>query len=112
VTSKPVDLAVIVSVIQNRLLCSFDAYREFLDFQCGRHVALWDVERARKAVAGRLLKQFPELAKIPRPPDKTDSGNANKHIRACGKALGGIECYTLAPAKVKLGKETLAQALR
>jgi hypothetical protein len=111
VTSKPVELNVIVSVVQNRLLCSFEDYRALLDFQCGHRVDLWDVPRARAAVAARLLKEFPELASIPRPPDKTDSGNANKHIRACAKTLGGVQCYTLAPRKVKLPARTLAEAL-
>lgn len=110
-TSKVVPLNVIVSVIQNRLLCPFDEYRAFLDFQVGRRVWLWDVERARAATAARLLKEFPELAKMPAPPEKTDSGNANKHVRACGKALGGVTCYTLAPGRVRVKGRTLVDAL-
>lgn len=78
-------LSVVVSVTKNRLVAPFDEYRGFLDYMTGTHVPLWDVERARKAVAEKLTRLF---RKIPDPPEKTDSGNASRYVKACAKKLG------------------------
>lgn len=110
--SKPVDLAIIVSVITNRLLCPFEDYRQFLNFSCGTEVPLWDVTTARWATRQRLLRDFPELGDLPEPPEKTDSGAGKRYVKQCGKHLGGIECYTLAPGKTDYAVRTLSDALR
>lgn len=110
-TSKVFPLAVVVSVVQDRLLCPFAEYRELLSFMVGRDLYLWEVATARRTCAERLVRTFPELATIPNVPEKTDSGNANKHVRACSKALGGVDSYTLAPKTVKLAQRTLSEAL-
>lgn len=104
-------MSVIVSVLKDRLLCPFDDYRDLLNHMTGRRLPLWDVASARRACAERLTKTFPELADLPNPPEKTDSGNANKYVRQCVKATGGIDCYTIAPNKVKLAERTLSKAL-
>lgn len=103
--------AVIVSVCQNRLVCPFDKYRDFLDFMTGASIPLWDVERARVAVAKRLENQYSILGKVPAPPEKTDSGNAGKYVRACSKAAA-CEQWTVDGGKVKFAVRTGAAALK
>ena len=110
-TSKVFPLSVVISVCHNRLVCSFDDYREFLDFMTGVNVPLWDVERARVATANRLRTLFSDLSKAPEPPEKTDSGNAGKYVRECVKAVG-FSCVTVAPGRVKFAEQTLSGALK
>lgn len=85
--TRTVLLSVALSVIHNRLVCSFDNYRDFLNFVVGRKIPLWDVERAREAVATSLKKKYPELVNYP-PPEKTDSGNANKYVKSVAEKVG------------------------
>lgn len=103
--------AVIVSVCQNRLVCPFDQYRDFLNFVTGANVPLWDIERARAATAKYLGQSFKVLRKVPAPPDKTDSGNAGKYVRACSKATG-TDVWALEKGVVKFAERTLTKALK
>lgn len=81
--------AVVVSVVQNRLLCSFSDYREFLDYMTGGEVRLYDVARARVRVADFLRASMPRLRHLPALPEKTDSGNANRYVKTCHRFVGG-----------------------
>jgi len=110
-TSREFPMSVIASVCQNRLLCPFSEYREFLDFATGAKVPLWDVERARRATAKRLEGLFGELSKMPRLPEKTDSGNAGKHVRECIKATGA-DTLVITSGLVRYTERSLAKALK
>lgn len=109
--SRTFPLSVAVSVVHNRLVCPFDTYREFLDYLVGHHVALWDVNKAREAAAAAINKRHPELAKLP-PPEKTDSGNANKYVRTVAAKVG-YDTITMAPFKsARVPDRTHTQALK
>lgn len=110
-TSRTFPLSVIASVCQNRLLCPFEEYRDFLRHATGANVALWDVERARRVVANRLQTVFIDLRKLPTPPEKTDSGNAGKYVRECATVLG-YDSLTIAPGRSKFAERTLSEALK
>lgn len=105
-------MAVVISAYRNRLLCPFDEYRAFLNYMTGHNLYLHDVGRARRAVAVELAKQVPELERTEQPPEKTDSGNANKYVRACSKRAG-FEYVELHPMrkgafKTRTSKEAFA----
>lgn len=110
-TDQPFPMNAIVSVIKNRLLCPFNDYRTLLNHMTGRQLGLWDVTRAREVCTAKLIRMHPELGELPNPPEKTDSGNANKYIRQCVKANGGVDTYTLAPSSVKFAEQHLSEAL-
>lgn len=111
-TTREFPMAVVISAYSNRLLCPFDQYRDFLNYMTGTNMYLHDVGRARRAVADELAKQVPELKKTDPPPEKTDSGNANKYVRACSKKAG-FEYVELSPMrkgafKTRTAKEAFA----
>lgn len=81
-------MAVIASVYHDRLVCPFDEYRAFLDYMTGTRLYLYDLPPARAAVAQYLERQHPQLKKSPRPPEKTDSGNASRYVRDVIKHMG------------------------
>jgi hypothetical protein len=95
-TSRYFTNAAIVTAYRDRHLCPFEDYRALIDHLCGEHVYLWDLPMARRIVAEHLEKRVPKLKTTERPPEKTDSGNAGKYVRACSKHMG-FEGYTLAP---------------
>jgi hypothetical protein len=111
VTHRDFPTAVIVSVCQNRLVCPFGDYRNFLNHATGANVPLWDVERARAATAKYLQKSYAVLSKVPAPPEKTDSGNAGKYVRSCTRATG-IDEWAIPSGKVKFAERTLSEALK
>lgn len=104
-------LNVIVSVVKNRLVAPWEDYRDFLDHVTGQHIPLWDVERARRFVAARLLAQNKELRQLPDPPEKTDSGNAAKYVRDCAKKCR-YDHLPVSTSKSKYVVRTSAQALK
>lgn len=104
-------ISVILSVVKNRMLCPFTEYRALLDHLTGVTVPLWDVARARTVCAAWLTKTFPELAAIANPPEKTDSGNANKYVQVCKKELGGKGIYDISGGRVKFTERTLSKTI-
>lgn len=91
-------MAVIASVYHDRLVCPFDQYRDFLNYMTGHDLYLYDLPRARRIVADVLDNRIPGLKKTTPPPEKTDSGNANKYVRDVCKELSA-DTWTLGPLK-------------
>ena len=110
-TSRAFPANVVVSVVQNRLLCPMDDYRDLINYMTGHQVPLWDLTRAREVCMKRLVSTFPILKDLPPTWEKTDSGNANKYVRACVKACAGVDTWTVAPGRVKFAERTLSKAL-
>lgn len=110
-TTREFPMRVVVSVYRNRLLCPFDEYRAFINWMINSDVPLWDVSRARETVAASIARQIPELADTDPPPDKTDSGNANKYIKACCKQAG-FEWVELTQMRSRFKVRTASKALK
>jgi len=89
--SRSFPVGVIISAYHNRLLVPFNEYRDFLDYMTGTELYLYDVASARISVLTALKRQLPQLAKVSRPPEKTDSGNATRYVRKVAKELGTDE---------------------
>lgn len=107
-TTRTFPLSVALSAVHNRLVCPFPDYRDFLSYVVGWKVALWDVERARLVAARMVNSKYPQLQHFP-PPDKTDSGNANKYVKSVVKQVGH-DVVVIPPSRGKATKKRTASA--
>lgn len=83
-------LAAVLSVYHNKMLVSFQEFRELLNYSTGVQVALWEIPRARTQVAEHLSRQFVWLKHAELPPGfRVDSGNANRYVKQVAKTIGG-----------------------
>lgn len=110
--SRTVGMNIIVSVYRNRLVCPFDQYRDFLNYMTGHTLYLYDLPRARAACADYLAKNHPQLKKSPRPPEKTDSGNANRYVKDVSKHMGRDEIGVNPLPKGSFKPRTPSEALK
>ena len=52
-------LAAVLSVYHNKLMCSFDETRDFMDYMAGERVYIWDIPVAMKICRKSLNRQYP-----------------------------------------------------
>lgn len=109
-TTRTYPLSAALSVVHSRLVCPFDTYRDFLDYHLGHRVPMWDLSRARARVARSLGKRFPELTRFP-PPDKTDSGNANKYVKSVAVQVG-YDTVSVSPYRARVKPRTATVAIK
>ncbi|AYB70702.1 hypothetical protein SEA_VASUNZINGA_70 [Mycobacterium phage VasuNzinga] len=83
------DIAVVLSVYYDILLCAFEDYRELLNYMTGHDVAIWEIPRARRLCADALEIQYPILT-LPLMPEgfKNDHMHSGKFIRKATKDFG------------------------
>jgi hypothetical protein len=110
--SRSFSVGAVISAYHNRLLVPFDEYRRFLDYMTGTELHLYDVAAARRAILPALNRQLPQLAEVPRPPDKTDSGNASRYVRKVAKELGADEVRVTPLKKGAFKARTPKEALK
>lgn len=111
--TAPVPVSVIASIYHNRLVAPFEDYRAALEHITGQTLALHNIASARKTAAAELERQIPRLKKTPRPPEKTDSGNARAYVKRFATTLGTDEDIAVTSlAKTKFKPRTFTQAYR
>ena len=104
------ELAVILTAVHDRHVCDFNSYRTFLSWMVGDIVWLWDIGAARRVVAAHLVEAYPQLADHP-PPEKTDSGNANRYVKSVAKKINAEQLMVMRLPEGAFHTRTMSKAL-
>jgi len=80
---KTVNLGVVLSVTDGRLMAPFSDVHEFLEYRAGEPVWTHQLPRVMDEVAPRLLEQFPVLKAAPEDVILHDEATVNAYLDDC-----------------------------